>query len=185
MPTLTLIGYRGTGKSTIARLLAERLGVQWRDTDDVIEERLGRTITTIIHDRGEAEFRDAEAALLTELLATFDGVLATGGGIVLREANRRLLAVSGRPVIWLTASADTIRSRLAADPTSRGRRPPLAGDDPIAEVEETLRGRESLYRSCADWMVDTSSLPPDEVAAHIDRWLHNGGAAPDRGGTVP
>jgi shikimate kinase len=171
MPRVTLIGYRGTGKSTIAAGLAERLGYGWQDADTVLEERLGCTIAALIRDRGEPAFRDAEATILADLLGSEPGVLATGGGVVLRPENRRLLRERGRPVIWLTAPADVIRSRLAADPSTRDRRPALAGRDPLAEVEDALTAREPLYRECADIAFDTAAAPPAAIVDRIVAWL--------------
>lgn len=182
MTTATLIGYRGTGKSTVARLLAERLGTVWVDADELLEQRLGRTIASMVREKGEASFREAESVMLAELLTTCRGVLATGGGVVLRDANRRLLHERGRPMIWLTAPVDVIRSRLSADPATADRRPALAGRDALDEVETSLREREPLYRSCADWSIDTSELAPEAVAHRIADWLESRLRVAARGG---
>ncbi|MFM7108539.1 MAG: shikimate kinase [Planctomycetaceae bacterium] len=176
MPRITLVGYRGTGKSTVAALLAARLGCGWIDADAVLEERLGTTIAALARDRGERAFRDAESTILRDLLASCPGVLATGGGVVLRPENRELLRGAGRPVAWLTAAAGVIRGRLAADPLTRDRRPALAGDaaaggDPLAEVDAALADREPLYREVADVAFDTTADPPERVAERIAAWL--------------
>jgi shikimate kinase len=184
MPRITLIGYRGTGKTTVAALLADSLGCGWCDADVVLEQKTGCSIGALVRDRGEAMFRDAEEAVLAELLAGFPGVLSTGGGAVLRPANREALRRCGRPIVWLTAPADVIRGRLAADPTTADRRPALAVSstgaqnsqadrlpDPLAEVAEALEARESLYRECADFRVDTSRAAPAEVARLVAVWL--------------
>jgi shikimate kinase len=183
MPRLTLIGYRGTGKSTVAALVAERLGCGWVDADAVLEEKLGCTIATLVRERGEPVFRDAEATVLEDLLARQDGVLATGGGVVLRPGNREALSSHGRPVVWLTATAATIRERLAADPTTASRRPALATaaggqptEDPLVEVDAALAAREPLYRGCADAIFDTSHGSPESVAMKIIAWLESGEA---------
>ena len=112
MPRITLIGYRGTGKSTVAALLGDILGCGWCDADAVLEKKLGCSIATLVRDRGEAVFRDEEAAVLQELLRGFSGVLSTGGGAVLRAANREVLRRLGHPVVWLTAPADVVLRRL-------------------------------------------------------------------------
>jgi shikimate kinase len=171
MPRLTLIGYRGTGKSTVAAALARRLGCDWRDADTVLEERVGTSIAGLVRERGEPFFRDEESAVLARLLAEFNGVLATGGGVVLKSQNRDLLQSQGRPVVWLTAAADVIRGRLASDPTTADRRPALSGADPLAEVAAALEAREPLYRQCADVAFDTGALAVDEIVARIMAWL--------------
>jgi len=175
MPRLTLIGYRGTGKSTVAALLARRLGCDWQDADAVLEERLACTIAALVQGRGEPVFRDAEAELLEELLRSGAGVLSTGGGVVLRPANRLLLRRLGRPVVWLTASADVVRGRLAADPTTRERRPALSGGDPLDEVAAALVAREPLYRECADVVFDTGAEGPEAVVERVVDWLGRSG----------
>jgi len=176
MPVVSLIGYRGSGKSTVAAELAHGLGCGWIDADAALEESLGTTIADLVRDRGEGVFRDAEAAMLEALLARADGVLATGGGVVLREGNRRLLRQRGGLVVWLTAPAAELRRRLAADPATRTRRPALGGGDVLAEIDAALEAREPLYRSCADLEVDVGSARPDEIAARILARLAAGGA---------
>lgn len=182
MPRLTLIGYRGTGKSTVAALVAGRLGCGWVDADAVLEQRLGRTIATIVRERGEAAFRAEEAEVLEDLLCRCDGILATGGGVVLRPGNREALTSRGRPIVWLTAPAATIRGRLAADPTTAARRPALANPggcvqgDPLAEVDAALAAREGLYRECADAAFDTARDSPEAIAAKIVAWLESAAA---------
>ena len=176
MPRVTLIGSRGTGKSTVGGLLATRLGEPFLDADVVLEERCGTSIAEFIRGRGESAFRDAESELLGELLER-PGVLGTGGGVVVRTENRALLRRRGRPVIWLTAPADVIRARLAADPLTAVRRPALIGGDPLAEIETLLQNREPLYRETADVVVDAAA-PVDEVVARIVALLATGmGAA--------
>lgn len=171
MPRVTLVGYRGTGKSTVAALLADRLGAAWCDADAVLEERIGSSIAALVGSRGEAAFRDVETEVLRDTLPAFTGVLATGGGVVLRPENRRLLRDRGRPVIWLTAPADVIRRRLAADPTTAARRPALNGGNPLDEVAAALHAREPLYREVADVVFDTAAEPPALVAERILAWL--------------
>lgn len=171
MPTVTLIGYRGTGKSTAAAVLARRLGCGWWDADVELERIVGTSIATLIGEQGEPRFRDEEMEVLRGLLARPQGVLATGGGAVLRAENRAGIRQSGGLVVWLTAPADVIRSRLASDPTTASRRPGLTGTDPLAEIDAALAAREPLYRACADEVIDTSTAPTDEVVAAIVRAL--------------
>ena len=171
MPMVTLIGYRGTGKSTVAAALAQRLGCPWWDADVELERAVGTSIATLIREHGEARFRDQESVVLEEFLAKPDGVLATGGGVILRPGNRERLRERGGCVVWLTAPSPILRRRLAADPTTVSRRPGLTGADPLAEIESILAAREPLYRACADVVIDASVASPDEVVESILRAL--------------
>lgn len=171
MPRVTLIGYRGVGKTSVASGLAASLGCPWCDCDVELERRLGRSIADVIRQDGEPAFRDAEQELLAELLQSFSGVLATGGGVILREANRTQLTEHGRPVVWLQADAATIRGRLAADPTTVARRPGLTMANPLDEVAAVLAARQPLYAAVADMAVDTAAHAVDVVVAHITAWL--------------
>jgi shikimate kinase len=129
------------------------------------------SIAALIAGRGESAFRDLESLVLAELLAGPPLILATGGGVVLRQANRELLRDRGRPVVWLDAAADVVRERLAADPMTAVRRPGLLGADPLAEVVNTLAAREPHYRSCADVRFDTGAEPAGPIAERIVEWL--------------
>ena len=164
-PVLFLVGYRGTGKTTVARRVAARLGWPWMDADALLEERAGKTIRAIFAEEGEAGFRRREAAILEELCAEGGRVVATGGGVVLSPGNRALLRSAGL-VVWLRADAETIWRRLQADATTAERRPALTIGG-RAEVEELLRLREPLYRECAGWTVETARHTPEEVAESV------------------
>lgn len=174
MPRITLIGYRGSGKTTLAALLASRLGCSWNDADAVLESHVGSSIAAFISRYGEAAFRDEEASILASEFQDFDGVLATGGGVVLRAENRRLLQQAFFPVVWLTASPNVIRERLAADPSTASQRPALSGTNPLDEVTEALVVREPLYRECANHKVDVSERSPESLAEAIVSWLRKG-----------
>ena len=164
-PPLFLIGYRGTGKSTAARLVAARLGWDWCDADALLEERAGRSIREFFAAEGEPGFRSRESLILEELAARSRLVVATGGGVILREENRRLLREAGF-VAWLTADVETIARRVAGDPTTAGRRPNLTVGGAV-EIAELLRVREPLYRACADLEIATPGRSPESVAEAI------------------
>lgn len=165
MSLLFLIGYRGSGKTTVGHLIADRLGWAFVDADAVLEERHGRTIRDIFAAEGEAGFRDKEAAVLADLCTRTNTVIATGGGIVLREANRELLKQHDT-IAWLTAEPATLLERIRADPTTTDRRPVLAGGG-LAEIEQLLAVREPLYRACADVVVPVGALSPEQAADAI------------------
>jgi len=171
MPIVTLIGYRGTGKSTVAAALAQRLGCPWWDADIELERVVGMSIAELIRGAGEPTFRDQESVVLETLLAKPDGVLATGGGVILRPGNRERLRELGGCVVWLTAPGPVLRRRLAADPTTASRRPGLTGADPLAEIDAALSTREPLYRECAGVVIDTAQTSPEEVIEAILRGL--------------
>jgi shikimate kinase len=161
-----LIGYRGTGKSTVARLLAERLGWEWCDADAELERALGKTIRQIFAEEGEAGFRDKEAHILKQLSERNNCVIATGGGVVLRPENREIIK-RGR-VIWLQASPEVIWARLQEDATTAERRPDLAQGG-LHEIKDLLAQREPLYEALADESFDTSHQTPEEIADLVSR----------------
>jgi shikimate kinase len=149
----------------VARLLAERLGWDWLDADTVLEARSGRSIRQIFAEEGEAGFRAREEVILAELCELRRHVIATGGGVVLRETNRERLRQAGR-VVWLTGDPATLWQRLHADPCTPERRPALTVGGQ-AEIEEVLGRREPLYQACADCTVSTAGHTPEEVADFI------------------
>ena len=161
---LFLIGYRGTGKSTTAELLALRLGWDWVDADALLEQRAGRSIRQIFETEGEAAFRDLEATLLAELCQRRRLVVATGGGVVVRPENRQHLKEG--TVVWLTGDAATLWQRLAACHTTAERRPALTVGG-LAEIEALLATREPWYAECAHFTVDTVGRSPPQVAEAI------------------
>lgn len=171
MPRITLVGARGTGKSSVAVRLAARLDCPWTDADDLLERELAVTIAGLIRDRGEPFFRDREAELLVRLLDREAGVVSTGGGVVLRPENRAALTSRGRPVVWLWAPAAVLRERLAADPATNSRRPALGGGDVLDEVAALVAAREPLYRSVADAVIDTAADSADRIADRLAAWL--------------
>jgi shikimate kinase len=161
-----LVGPRATGKTTVARLLAERLRWGWLDADELLERRAGCSIRELFDMAGEGAFRDLESAVLDELCTCRRLVIATGGGVVLRPANRQRLKTAGR-IVWLTADAKTLWQRLQGDTTTAERRPNLTPAGGLAEIEEVLRVREPLYREVAEFAVDSGNQSPEAVAALV------------------
>ncbi|MFM8476735.1 MAG: shikimate kinase [Planctomycetaceae bacterium] len=167
---ISLIGYRASGKSSIAPRLAKKLGWEWQDCDRVIEQRAGCTIPEIFAAEGETGFRQRESTVLAELLQSPQLVLATGGGAILNPQNRQLLRDAG-PVVWLYASPATLVSRLSRDRLSGSVRPSLTGRPIDEEVTEVLAIREPLYREAATLTVHSDGEPAEQVARRILRHL--------------
>ncbi len=147
---LVLVGLPGSGKSSVGRQLARRLGVAFTDSDTVIEQRIGEPIRSFFEREGELRFRDIEQAVIADLCATGEGVMATGGGAVLREANRRALQQSAT-VVYLRSSPEELHRRLRHDT----QRPLLQVADPRARLQQLYRERDPLYREAAHFVIET------------------------------
>ncbi len=159
---IVMVGMMGSGKSTVGRRLAARLGRRFIDADKEIEERCGVSIATIFELEGEAGFRRREAAILDELTGLASIVLATGGGAVIDAANRRLLRARAL-VIYLRASPADLWHRLRRDRT----RPLLQTADPRARIAELLAQREPLYEEVAHLSALSERQPVDLLVADI------------------
>lgn len=147
---VALVGLPGSGKSTIGRQLARRLGVPFADSDHVIEQRLGCSIREYFEREGEERFRDVEEAVIDELTRSHEGVLATGGGAVLREANRVHLQTRARAV-YLRSSPEEVFRRLRHDVN----RPLLQVKDPLGRLRDLYSVRDPLYREVAHFVIET------------------------------
>jgi len=159
---LALIGYRGTGKTEVAEIIARRTGLELIGLDAAIVEKAGASIPDVVERRGWDHFRDLESEVLAEAAAGDNRVLDCGGGIIIRENNREKLRAAG-PVVWLTATVPTIIGRIEEDLN----RPSLTGKSFTDEVAEVLEEREPLYRDCANHAVATDEITPDQVAEKI------------------
>ncbi len=167
---LILIGYRGSGKSTIGPLVAKRLKQRFVDLDEVIVEHTGKTINQIFSEEGEEGFRSKEQASLQELRKLKNSVISLGGGAVVTPENRVLARRMGK-VVWLRAPAVVLWSRIKADVASAETRPALTPSGGLAEVEAILAQREPIYQSAAHQTVDTVSASAEEVAESIELWF--------------
>jgi shikimate kinase len=163
---IILIGYRGSGKTTVGRLLAQQLGWDFADADDHIETTAGKSIAAIFKDEGEPGFRDREAAALADLCQRQRIVIATGGGAVLRPANRELLRNSGF-IAWLTTAPTTSWERLQGDATTASRRPNLTTSGGLEEVQTLIAARTPIYRELSHFSIDTDTESPEAVASAI------------------
>jgi shikimate kinase len=171
---VTLIGYRGSGKSSVAAPLAERLGCACVDADAEIERRAGRSIRAIFDESGEPAFRRLEKEVLAELLARKGLVIAAGGGAVLDEETRQAMQAAG-PVVWLRAPATVLAERIAGDATTSGRRPDLTDRGGPAEITELLAARMPLYEACATHIVETHDRSLEAIVDEIVQRLGKGG----------
>lgn len=157
-----LVGMMGAGKSTAGRLVARRLKRPFHDSDHEVERRCGVSIPVIFEIEGEAGFRSREATVIAELTGLEDVVLATGGGVVLSEANRNLLATRGT-VIYLHAPPASLYERVRQDRN----RPLLATADPQARLQELYAQRDPLYREIADIVVETGRQSVQSLARQL------------------
>jgi shikimate kinase len=173
---LILIGYRCSGKTSVGKILAGKLGLDFVDVDRVLEEETGRSIPDLVAAEGWKRFREREGRLIAAACRRDGLVVATGGGAVTRAENVENLKRSGF-IIWLQGEAETLRSRMAGEERSGRVRPTLSGTDPLTEIEEVLAARNPLYQEAADLVVDTTVRSLDEVAEEILRNLPPGFSA--------
>ena len=158
---LALVGFMGTGKSTIGRLVADHIQFGFVDTDALIETRIGRSVSDIFAGEGEAAFRQYEKQALEELGRQRDMVIAAGGGLVVDPANMASLKAHAL-VFWLVASPETIWQRVQ----TQGNRPLLQGADPLATIRALLAAREPSYRQ-SDVFIHSGLRAPKEIARQI------------------
>jgi shikimate kinase len=161
-----LIGFRGTGKTSAGRQVAQELGWEFIDADDYLERKAGKTIKQIFQEGGEGLFRDLEGEVIQELSRGENKVVATGGGAVLREKNVRRMKENGL-VILLEADARTIHERLQKDPRSQTQRPNLTSLNSYEEIVHLLEYRRPYYEKATDHRIITTTISPEEVARRI------------------
>lgn len=167
MNNIILIGYMGSGKSTVGRALAICRKWPLIDTDIYIEEKQGKEISRIFAEEGEAYFRNLETETLEELLKR-DGnyIISVGGGLPMRKENRELLKKLGK-VIFLRVSVDTVLKRLEKDQN----RPLLQVEDRKQKITEMLAVRNPVYEEAADYLIETDQLGYEEIAVKIQNML--------------
>ncbi|MFH8418782.1 shikimate kinase [Streptomyces collinus] len=155
-PLVVLVGPMGVGKSTVGQLLADRLGVSYRDTDDDIVAEQGRTIAEIFVDEGESAFRAIEKAAVYRALAEHDGILALGGGAILDAGTRALLA--GQRVAYLSMDVEEAVKRTGLNAAR-----PLLAVNPRKQWRELMEARRHLYEEVATAVIATDGRTPEEV----------------------
>jgi len=165
-----LIGYRGCGKTTIGKRLADRLWQKFVDTDDLVTKVTGKTISQIFDEHGEARFRELEAEAVKKVVTIEEHVIALGGGAVMDANSRELLRSSKHKHLYLRCEPDELLKRIQNDPNSATNRPnltDLAGG--IDEIRQILADREPLYRQVMTAELDVTSLTPEEAVLRLAR----------------
>jgi shikimate kinase len=170
--SVVLIGYRGSGKTTIGRKLADRLWQSCVDTDELVVKKAGKSIKEIFEQEGEAGFRAIEAGVVREALKLQDHVIALGGGALDREENRQAVKASGHRVIYLKCDPEELLKRIQADPTTSETRPNLTQHGGgLEEIKQMLDLREPVYRSVMSGELEVTYLSPEEALPYIVRLM--------------
>lgn len=160
---IVLIGYRGTGKSTVAAILGQRLGRKVISTDEEIVKEAKQSIPQLIEQFGWDHFRNLETEVCQKLTGQDNLVIDTGGGLILKEENVRMLKENGK-IFWLTAEVPMIASRISGDT----QRPSLSGTKSfVEEIEEILEIRKPHYQAAADHIIPTDQISPEQIAETI------------------
>lgn len=180
MSSIALIGLPGSGKSTIGRQLARRLSLSFSDSDHVIEHRLGCSIREFFEREGEDRFRDIEESVIDELSQGQDSVLSTGGGAVLRAANRQRLHDRCQ-VVYLRSSPEEVFRRLRHDRN----RPLLQVADPLQRLKDLYSARDPLYREAAHYVIDTGRPSVATLVNMIVMQLELAPGGPAQGASRP
>ena len=170
---ISLIGLPGSGKSIVGRQLARRLQLPFSDSDHVIEQQLGCSIREYFEREGEERFRDVEESVIDELTQGGSGVLSTGGGVILRQANRRRLRQHSQ-VVYLNSSPDELFRRLRHDVN----RPLLQVADPLNRLRDLHTLRDPLYRETAHFVVETGRPSVATLVGMIVKQLELAGVLP-------
>jgi shikimate kinase len=168
---IILIGFRGTGKTTIGKILAQRLDKGFIDADEYLEQKQGKTIKDIFAEGGEKLFRKIEAGIIEELCLLDDRVIATGGGAILREENVRSLRKNGI-IIFLDADVNTLYKRIRKDAQTQRKRPNLTNRGAYEEIEYLLAYRRPLYDRVADFVINTAQMSKNDAANKIIAFIN-------------
>ncbi len=177
---LFLIGYRCTGKTTVAKSLAANLDWSFVDADTMLVTKCGQQIEDIVDTEGWEAFRRRERSTLRQICKKKQQVVATGGGVVLDADNVKAMRASGI-VIGLGATAETIRQRMLQDEKTRAFRPALTDKGPLAEIEDILKARGPYYERASDFFIHTDEVPVDEITQKIIELLNERSATSFKG----
>ena len=165
-----LTGYRGTGKTTVAQRLSASIEMPWIDLDAEIVSVVGKTISDIFSESGEAAFRDWESDVLQRLADGPARIISLGGGAILRPTNRATVRQTGF-CVWLDADAEQLEKRLMTDAASASQRPSLTGLSMLDEIRQVMNHRRPMYQEVADVRIDTGQLSVEQVAKRIEGLL--------------
>ena len=163
---IILIGYRCTGKTSVGKKIAERLGIPFYDTDEIIQSHTNKTIREIVEKEGWDAFRAEERAIIKQFPSLDDGIIAAGGGAIMDAENRKALKQDGL-CVWLTADVSTIVARMRNDRATTAQRPSLSDGGVEQETAEILETREPIYHEMADCIVDTAGKGIDTVVDEV------------------
>jgi shikimate kinase len=160
---IALVGFMGAGKSTVGRLLAEKLKMGFIETDSLVEQKAGKSVEAIFKSDGEAAFRHIEAQAVADAAHSKNTVISCGGGAVLDPANVQRLKETS-VLVYLKVEPDIVLKRVSG---SRGVRPLLEGEDPSRKISDLLESRRKIYEDAADIEIDTSKWTVEEVAGRV------------------
>ena len=163
---IILIGYRCTGKSSVGRKVAEKLELPFYDTDQMIADRIGKTIKAWVEEKGWASFRQEEKAVIKGIIPLEPGLISLGGGAVMDPEIREILRSMGL-IVWLTAEVGTILTRMKSDPNNIDNRPPLSDKDWETEVKDLMFQRSPVYRQLADFSLETDGKTVEVVTEEL------------------
>jgi shikimate kinase len=170
--SIVLTGYRGSGKTTVGRKLAEKLWQKFVDCDDLIVARAGKSIRAIFAEQGEPYFRDLETAAIQQAAALEDHVIALGAGALGRAENLAAIKGQNHRIIYLRCEPEELHRRITSDAATSDNRPaltPLGGS--LEEIRTVLSQREPIYRAAMNAELDVTHLTPDEAVIYIVRLL--------------
>ena len=169
---LFLTGYRCSGKTTIGKSIARTIDWSFVDSDLLVTQKSGKSIQNIIDTQGWNAFRRMERSALKQICANDRQVVATGGGVVLDDANIKAMQASGM-VIWLDAGAETIQERMLQDKSSENFRPALTDKGRMEEIEDMLLQRKPYYESASDFAINTDGISVNEITQRIIEKLND------------
>ena len=167
-----LIGYRGSGKTTIGKRLADRLWQPFIDTDDLVIKKAGKTIKEIFEQEGEQRFRDLETEVVREVCTQPETVIAFGGGALDRDENREAIKQAGLRLVYFKCEPAELLKRIQNDPQTAENRPALSNlGGSIEEIESVLARREPIWRSIAGAELEVTYLTPEDAVPYVVRLM--------------